>query len=104
MVAHNARAFALLIGHGAMLVALSQKGTQTIQAMRARQDAPSLVIETYQTFAWMSVGVAVLLLSAFLSLSDEPRRYQRALLWISFAGFIVELAEASRIWVILIYR
>lgn len=98
MIAHNARSFALLIGHGAMLVRMSESGTHTIQTMRQRQDAPELVTDMHQTITWMSVWVAVFLLAAYFSLSDEPKPYQKGLLWFSLLGFVAELAIACRIW------
>ncbi|MDZ4690030.1 hypothetical protein [Terricaulis sp.] len=65
MIAHNARALALFVGHGAMLVGVSDSGTRTVQAMRQRQDAPELVTNTHQIITWMSVAIAVFLMAAF---------------------------------------
>lgn len=100
MIAHNARALALLLGHGAMLISLSQSGTQTVQRMRQREVAPEIVTNMHQTISWMSVGVAVFLLAAFFSLSDEPKPYQKGLLGLSLAAFLIELAIACRVWLI----
>jgi hypothetical protein len=100
MIAHNVRALALFIGHGAMLIGASESGTRTIQAMRERQDPAVFITGTHQGITLMTIFVAVFLLAALFSFSDEPKRYQKALLWLSLAAFFVELAIACRIWLI----
>lgn len=100
MNAHNIRAFALALGHGAVLVSMSQAGTRTIERMRQHQDAPQLVTNMHQTITWLSLAVALLLLAAFFAIADEVKPLQKALLGLSLAGFLVELAIACRIWLL----
>jgi hypothetical protein len=87
MIAHNVRAFALLAGHGAMLIQTSESGTQTIVSMRQHQDPSDAVTDMHQMITWMTVGIVVFLLAAFFLSVTSPsliRRLCSGCLWRGF--------------------
>lgn len=100
MSAHSIRALILVLGHGAMLISVGESGARTIAGMRQRQDPAAQVTDTHQFITWMSVLVALLLLSAFFAVSDEPTSAQKGLLWFSLAGFIAEMVIVCRVWML----